>query len=124
MASIKPHPSQPAQIRVMDLFAGSGGFSAGFHTYRPMGGESPFISVPAMEFAAASASTYAANFGTAHVHAGDIADFDPPPFKGHVDAIVGGPPCQGFSGLGNEDPDDPRNELWREYVNVVAKVHP
>ncbi|GAA2436554.1 DNA cytosine methyltransferase [Streptomyces macrosporus] len=108
----------------MDLFAGAGGFSAGFAAYRPAGGGNPFTSVAAVEFDAAAASTYAANFGAAHVHAGDIADFDPTPFKGQVDVILGGPPCQGFSGLGSENPDDPRNELWREYVNVVAKVHP
>ncbi len=108
----------------MDLFAGAGGFSAGFAGYRPARGENPFVSVAAVEFDPAAASTYAANFGGAHVHAGDIADFDPTPFKGEVDVILGGPPCQGFSGLGNEDPNDPRNELWREYVNVVAKVHP
>lgn len=124
MASTNPRPSHPEQIRVMDLFAGAGGFSAGFHAYRPLAGDNPFTSVAAVEFDPAAASTYAANFRTAQVHAGDIADFDPTPYKGQVDVIMGGPPCQGFSGLGNEDPNDPRNELWREYVNVVAKVHP
>ncbi|MFI8188773.1 DNA cytosine methyltransferase [Streptomyces sp. NPDC085946] len=124
MTSTEPHPSQPGQIRVMDLFAGAGGFSAGFAMYRPIRGKNPFVSVAAVEFDPAAASTYAANFGAAHVHAGDIANFDSTPFKGQVDVILGGPPCQGFSGLGNEDPDDPRNELWREYVNIVAKVHP
>ncbi|WP_374985734.1 DNA cytosine methyltransferase [Streptomyces fradiae] len=117
-------PPHAEQIRVMDLFAGAGGFSAGFHAYSPEAGENPFVSVAAVEFDPAAASTYAANFGSAQVHAGDIATFDPTPFKGQVDVIMGGPPCQGFSGLGNEDPSDPRNELWREYVNVVARVHP
>lgn len=108
----------------MDLFAGAGGFSAGFGAYAPEVGENPFTSVAAVEFDAAAASTYAANFGGAHVYPGDIARFDPTPFKGQVDVIMGGPPCQGFSGLGKEDPDDPRNDLWQEYVRVVSKVHP
>lgn len=108
----------------MDLFAGAGGFSTGFDACRADGGGKAFTSVAAVEFDGAAASTYAANFGDAHIHAGDIADFDPTPFKGEVDVILGGPPCQGFSGLGNEDPGDPRNELWREYVRVVAKVNP
>ena len=37
---------------------------------------------------------------------------------------MGGPPCQGFSGLGKEDPDDPRNRLWREYIRVVKRLEP
>lgn len=108
----------------MDLFAGAGGFSAGFSHYTPPSGVNPFTSVAAVEFDPAAASTYAANFGGAHVYPGDIAGFDPTPFKGEVDVIMGGPPCQGFSGLGKQNPDDPRNELWQEYVRVVARVHP
>ncbi|UQX01321.1 DNA cytosine methyltransferase [Streptomyces sp. RerS4] len=124
MTPQQPQPSRPGQIRVMDLFAGAGGFSAGFQRYTPKGAASPFVPVAAVEFDRAAAATYAANFGGSHVYAGDITDFDPTPFKGRVDVIMGGPPCQGFSGLGKEDPTDPRNELWQEYVRVVAKVHP
>ncbi|MEW2584410.1 DNA cytosine methyltransferase [Streptomyces virginiae] len=124
MTRKQPQPSHHGQIRVMDLFAGAGGFSSGFSRYTPGGGSGPFTSVAAVEFDRAAAATYAANFGGSHVFAGDIAHFDPTPFKGQVDVIMGGPPCQGFSGLGKEDPTDPRNELWQEYVRVVAKVHP
>ncbi|WP_330330640.1 DNA cytosine methyltransferase [Streptomyces sp. NBC_00536] len=124
MTRTPPQTSQPGQIRVLDLFAGAGGFSSGFARYVPGSGANPFVSVAAVEFDRAAASTYAANFGGAHVHPGDIADFDAIPFKGDVDVIMGGPPCQGFSGLGKEDPTDPRNELWQEYVRVVAEVNP
>ena len=31
---------------------------------------------------------------------------------GDVDAIFGGPPCQGFSRLGKRDASDPRNMLF------------
>ncbi|MFD9303078.1 DNA cytosine methyltransferase [Streptomyces sp. NPDC060048] len=123
MSKNQSQPSQPGPIRVMDLFAGAGGFSAGFAGYKP-NGASPFTSVAAVEFDEAAASTYAANFGGSHVYPGDIASFDATPFKGEVDVIMGGPPCQGFSGLGKQNPDDPRNELWQEYVKVVARVHP
>ncbi|MFI5862824.1 DNA cytosine methyltransferase [Streptomyces sp. NPDC051546] len=123
MSKNQPQSSQPGEIRVMDLFAGAGGFSAGFAGYKPSG-VSPFRSVAAVEFDAAAASTYAANFGDSHVYPDDIAHFDATPYKGQVDVIMGGPPCQGFSGLGKQNPDDPRNELWQEYVKVVAKVHP
>ena len=47
-------------------------------------------------------------------------------FKGkevpHIDAIFGGPPCQGFSRAGNAN--DPRNKLFKEYVRVIDEVKP
>ncbi|MFJ9029306.1 DNA cytosine methyltransferase [Streptomyces sp. NPDC102274] len=125
MSTPSSRKSPSAPIKVIDLFAGCGGFSAGFRSYEPNGpGSSPFVSVAAVEFDKAAASTYAANFGSSHVHADDIAIFDPTPFERGADIIMGGPPCQGFSGLGKEDPTDPRNELWREYIRVVTTVQP
>lgn len=41
-----------------------------------------------------------------------------------IDAIFGGPPCQGFSRAGMRDPNDPRNLLFREYVRVISEIHP
>ncbi|MEE1752326.1 DNA cytosine methyltransferase [Streptomyces sp. SP18CS02] len=119
-----------ATINVVDLFAGCGGFTQGFHAYKPEPGQSsPFRSIAAVEFDQAAAATYAANFGGdaetgCDVFAGDIKEWDPTPYKGKVDVILGGPPCQGFSGLGAENPLDPRNKLWREYVKVVAALEP
>ncbi|WP_167477084.1 DNA cytosine methyltransferase [Nocardia arthritidis] len=119
-----------SSIKVVDLFAGCGGLTQGFHEYRPDGWTaSPFRTVGAVESDIAAASTYAANFaqeagGTDHIHAGDIKDWDPAVLGTDVDVILGGPPCQGFSGLGKEDVNDPRNKLWREYKRVVNKLKP
>lgn len=41
-----------------------------------------------------------------------------------IDAIFGGPPCQGFSLAGRRNADDPRNMLFREYVRVINEIHP
>ncbi len=41
-----------------------------------------------------------------------------------ADVVAGGPPCQGFSNLGERVPNDPRNQLWRQYVRCVAQVRP
>ena len=42
-----------------------------------------------------------------------------------ADIVIGGPPCQGFS-MANRQRliDDPRNHLYKSYVEVVKKVHP
>ncbi|MEL5958752.1 DNA cytosine methyltransferase [Streptomyces sp. CLV115] len=119
-------------IKVVDLFSGAGGFSAGFRAYEPAGpGSSPFQSVAAVEFDEAAAATYSANFGAAHVANVDITTWDARPYEGQVDVVMGGPPCQGFSGLNRDDPekkppkaDDPRNLLWREYMRVVTTIKP
>lgn len=41
-----------------------------------------------------------------------------------IDAIFGGPPCQGFSRAGRRNADDPRNMLFKEYLRVINEVHP
>lgn len=41
-----------------------------------------------------------------------------------IDAIFGGPPCQGFSRAGLRNPDDPRNMLFKEYVRVINELRP
>lgn len=41
-----------------------------------------------------------------------------------IDAIFGGPPCQGFSRAGLRKKDDPRNKLFREYLRVVSDIKP
>lgn len=41
-----------------------------------------------------------------------------------VDVILGGPPCQGFSYAGWRDPNDKRNQLFREFVSIVRELKP
>lgn len=41
-----------------------------------------------------------------------------------IDVIVGGPPCQGFSLAGRRNPDDVRNKLPWEYLELVERTSP
>lgn len=41
-----------------------------------------------------------------------------------IDAIFGGPPCQGFSRLGKRDSSDPRNMLFHEYLRLIKDIRP
>lgn len=41
-----------------------------------------------------------------------------------VSLVVGGPPCQGFSLAGSRNPNDKRNELPWEFVNLVKTAKP
>ncbi|MEU1617799.1 DNA cytosine methyltransferase [Streptomyces sp. NPDC005722] len=131
-----PRPKDSAAITVVDLFAGCGGFTQGFHEFRPDGacGRGPvFQSLAAVEHDASAAATYAANFGSglveggierARVYFGDIEAWEPTQDDLNADVVVGGPPCQGFSALNRKKKGTERNRLWEEYVRVVAKIRP
>ncbi|PID98086.1 MAG: DNA (cytosine-5-)-methyltransferase [Actinobacteria bacterium] len=101
---------------MIDLFAGCGGMTQGFV-------EAGFTPVFAVELNLHAAATYAANFGADHTFYGDIAALNEEEVP-EVDVVIGGPPCQGFSNLGSKDINDPRNQLWREYVRIVRKANP
>ncbi len=41
-----------------------------------------------------------------------------------VGVVIGGPPCQGFSHAGWRDPNDKRNQLFKDFVEIVDQVKP
>jgi DNA (cytosine-5)-methyltransferase 1 len=44
--------------------------------------------------------------------------------RGTIDILAGGPPCQGFSFAGRRNEDDPRNLLFKRYVEMVEALQP
>jgi DNA (cytosine-5)-methyltransferase 1 len=105
-------------IRTVDLFAGAGGLSLGFHL-----ADRGFEPVFAVEHEPAAAATYSENFGC-EVFAGDI---ELSPEYPATDVIIGGPPCQGFSPLGRDRDDLSRarlNGLWKHYLDAVRTLRP
>jgi len=106
----------------IDLFAGAGGLSIGLE-------QAGFKLVAATDWDHWSCETLRANHKDIFVHEGDISkinldDFTKQIGTDTIDLIAGGPPCQGFSQLGKRMKDDPRNQLWREYMRFVAFYKP
>ena len=99
-----------------DLFAGCGGLSCGLE----MLGKK---SIWAIERSVDYARTYKVNHPNSRVVTKDIRELEPEDFE-KVDVIVGGPPCQGFSLSGKRFKDDPRNELYKEFVRFVKVLQP
>ena len=106
-------------ITMLDLFAGAGGLTAGFHA-----ASERFRVERAVELDTAAAATYAATFGEDLVYRGGIEDWLKDEIPPVVDVIVGGPPCQGFSMLGKRDTTDKRNYLWQEYAATILRAQP
>lgn len=112
-------------LKMIDLFCGAGGLSLGFS-------QEGFITSLANDIQECCVDTYAHNHPETprdHIVLGDIKDvvknLDKLLSGRKVDVVVGGPPCQGFS-MANRQRliDDPRNYLYKNYVEVVQRVHP
>ncbi|OOF78410.1 DNA (cytosine-5-)-methyltransferase [Rodentibacter caecimuris] len=55
----------------------------------------------------------------------DITEFDATPYRGEVDILVGGSPCQAFSMVGKRHGlEDTRGTLFYDFARVVNEVQP
>lgn len=108
---------------VVDLFCGAGGLSEGFR-------QAGFTILAGSDNDPDAMATYAANFPEAEVITGDIRV---PTVKAQIldaarraSVLIGGPPCQAFSQVRNHSRviDDPRNALYREFVDVLRQTLP
>jgi len=133
-----------SRFTVIDLFAAPGGLSLGFE----MAG---FEVLAGVDIDPKGMETYSYNFPKAKAIVRDIRRLESRELmkiaevsEGQVDVIIGGPPCQGFSTIGrvkiaslvregvwnhlkNSHPrfiDDPRNELYKEFMRVVRDLKP
>lgn len=87
----------------IDMYCGAGLFSAGFAE----AGFTPAFAIDVSREAIASYNRNVANVGVV----GSVLDQEQIP---KVDVLIAGPPCQGFSTLGRQDPLDERNKLALE----------
>ncbi|HEY3366606.1 MAG TPA: DNA cytosine methyltransferase [Symbiobacteriaceae bacterium] len=111
-------------MKVVDLFAGAGGFSQGFH-------DAGFAVAAAVEVDAWACDTLRLNHPNTRVWERDIRAFGNDEIARHLcfqpEVIIGGPPCQGFSlSVSGErrDEKDPRNSLFIDYVRFVHQLQP
>jgi DNA (cytosine-5)-methyltransferase 1 len=117
--------------RAVSLFSGCGGFCEGARL-------AGFEVVGAVERDRFAVETYEHNFPEVPLFPSDIHAFlnleseewktaaarFPGLQPGEVDLLFGGPPCQGYSQIGTRMLDDPRNELYLQYVRVLKLLRP
>ena len=109
-------------LNFIDLFSGAGGLSCGLE----LAGMKCVLGVDMDKNAI---ETFKANHHYANAHCGSIVDLSAAKIreltKGQeIHAVVGGPPCQGFSTVGLGNPNDQRNMLFKEFIRVVKVTNP
>ncbi|MDF9828221.1 DNA (cytosine-5)-methyltransferase 1 [Ereboglobus sp. PH5-10] len=128
-------PKKHSQLTCIDLFAGCGGLSLGLE-------QAGFRPLLFSEINISAAETYIINRpGLNLVPVGDIYNLTDPDLellkiywrtKGidDVDLVAGGPPCQGYSGIGHrrtfklDKKEIPSNHLYEEMVRVIRVIRP
>ena len=114
----------PKCRNMIDLFSGAGGLSLGFEWAQ-------YNCLVANDNFKVASETYQFNFTDTDFVFGDIVEsstkekiFKILSNKESVDIVVGGPPCQGFSNAGKRLIDDPRNRLYKEFIDIVTSTCP
>lgn len=122
LVTTKDMAASDIQYGVVDLFSGAGGISQGLR-------EAGFKKLLSVELDKDASATIRKNFhGSNHIE-GEIEKvsesqvLDAVAGK-KVHLVIGGPPCNGFSVAGLRKPDDPRNQLFREFIRIVKIIQP
>ena len=109
-------------MKIIDLFCGIGGLSLGFE----MAG---FEVVSAIDMWSDAIKTYNHNRKDKVAQTITVEEFNevqlPELLKREkINGVIGGPPCQGFSTVGQRDINDPRNKMYLEFYNTVKQANP
>lgn len=109
---------------VISTFCGTGGSSLG---YKWAG----FKELLAIDFDKHAVECFKANFPEVPVWLRDITTVTADEIlkttgikKGELDVFDGSPPCQGFSTAGSRVIGDPRNDLFKSYLNLIVDLQP
>lgn len=106
----------------ISLFTGAGGLDIGFN-------EAGFHGLLASDIMPQAKETFILNYPDEPYLLEDIRTLSISEIKKYVgdkkvSVIIGGPPCQGFSNMGNKNSADPRNMLFESYVKIVDAIRP
>ena len=110
--------------KIINLFSGAGGLSLGAK-------RAGFDIAGSVEIDPQAISVYRKNFLNPPLWQKDISTASATDILqyfnlevGEIDGIIGGPPCQGFSHMGSNNSDDPRNQLFIHFFQIVSDVVP
>ena len=107
---------------VVDIFCGVGGLSLGFE-------QAGLPVALAVDVEADNVNMYRTNFPNTAVLCHDLTATTGNDLLlqsglqvGEIDAVIGGPPCQGFSMIGPRQVNDPRNRLIFDFLRLCSEL--
>jgi DNA (cytosine-5)-methyltransferase 1 len=115
-------PDGAGAPKMVCLFAGGGGLHLGLQ-------QAGFETLFATDWWEPAARTFERNLPEVRFHLGDVRRLTPTQVSkmtggSRVDLVAGGPPCQGFSTLGDQSHGDPRNAFFEAFMRVVRWTEP
>jgi len=112
---------QSNNLRTLSLFSGGGGLDLGFD-------RAGYKHIASYELIPICKDTFLANRPHWKVYAGpkegDVTQVDWKKYKGEIDVIQGGPPCQPFSIAGEQKGLDDERNMWGEFTKAVNTIKP
>lgn len=104
-------------MKVLDLFSGIGGFSLGLE-------RAGMETVAFCEFDKHAQKVLAKHWPNIPIHE-DIRELDATQYRGSIDVVCGGFPCQDLSSAGVQRGfDGERSSLYREMLRVIGECRP
>ena len=117
----KQFQSKNAIIRIGSLFSGIGGIE---HAFKRLGLNLEVLFAGDIDKFAKISYLENHNVEKDGWH-DDVNDFSAKKYKGRIDLLVGGSPCQAFSMVGKrKGMTDPRGKLFYEYVRILNESKP
>lgn len=111
----------PSGMRALSLFSGGGGLDLGFE-------RAGFAHAASYEILAICGVTLLHNRPEWSVFAGpeegDVQQVDWGKYRGRVDLIHGGPPCQPFSIAGHQRGAEDERNMWPSFIKAVLAIQP
>ena len=111
---------KPNGLRTLSLFSGGGGLDLGFD----VAGFSHVASYEILDFAAKTIQLNRPKWNVFTGAEGDVTNIDWRIYKGKVDVIHGGPPCQPFSTAGKQRGKNDVRDMIPEFVRCVQEIEP
>ena len=107
-------------IRALSLFSGGGGLDLGFDR----AGFEHVASYDVLEFATDTLIRNRPSWTVAGGSDGDVTNVDWREYRGRVDVMHGGPPCQPFSIAGRQRGGEDSRDMLPEFTRAVVEARP